>query len=425
MSPTTAREPASIPIDDPAALGVLLDPDAYRRYGYPHELWRRLRSDRPVAFVDPDEGDPYWAITKHEDIVWISRQPMRFTNWPRFKASAGGEEIAQARTLSSMDPPEHRQFRELISRRFTPRALSRRREPIEAVTTAWLDDLLDEACDPGREAAFDFVARVAAPLPIQIIAWLLDLPREDWGEIYRMTHAMTGFADSEYQRPGERVEDTIARGRREIYAYFADLTRERRARPGDDLISDLATARIEGELLDDAYLMAYCLILIVAGNETTRNALSGGLLAFLDHPDQWQRLRREPVLVLSAVEEILRFTSPVIHHARTSADDVELRGAKIRAGDLVALFYPSANRDDAVFEDPSGFRIDRRPNRHLAFGVGEHVCLGAHLARLEIELILRQLSQRVCGIESAGEAERLASANVGGIKSLPVRLRRT
>ena len=415
----TREAPVASPALGRADRGVLLDAGHFGRHGYPHDEWARLRREEPVARCEPDEGIPYWAITKHEDIVRISGQPERFTNRPRFKASAGNEEIAQARTLSSMDPPEHRAYRELISRHFTPRALAKLREPIEAVTR----ELMDGLGEPGETVGLDFVERVAAPMPILIIAWLLDLPREDWSRIYRMTHAMTGFADSEYQQAGESVEETIARGRREIYEYFQDIARERRARPGEDLVSLLATAKIDGKPIPDAELMAYYLILIVAGNETTRNAVSGGLLAFLDHPDQWQALRAAPDLLPSAVEEVLRFTSPVIHHARTAQQDLELRGAKIRRGDTLALFYPSANRDEEIFDDPFAFRIDRRRNRHLAFGVGEHVCLGAHLARIEIELVFRHLAERVESMTRTGEATRLASANVGGIKTLPVELR--
>lgn len=175
--------------------------------------------------------------------------------------------------------------------------------------------------------------------------------------------------------------------------------------------------------MPEAELMGYYLILIVAGNETTRNAISGGMLAFLENPEQWRALREHDGLVNSAVEEVLRFTSPVIHHARTSAHDVVIRGTQIRAGDTLALFYPSANRDEEIFEDPFEFRIDRKPNRHLAFGIGEHVCLGAHLARIEIELVFRHLAGRVVEMEATHPPERLASANVGGIKSLPIRLR--
>jgi cytochrome P450 len=418
---TTGKERNGLEITSElsAADGLLLDATSYGRQGYPHAEWARLRTEDPVSRVEPESGLPYWAITKHEDIVGISRQPEYFTNWPRFKASQGNEEIAQARTLSSMDPPEHRAYRELISRQFTPGALAKLRTPIEEVGTTLMDGL----GEAGSEAEFDFVERVAAPIPILIIAWLLGLPQEDWKDIYAMTHAMTGFADTDYQQAGESVEETIARGRGEIYQYFSDIVRQRRANPGDDLVSQLAHAKIGGERMPEAELMGYYLILIVAGNETTRNAISGGMLAFLENPEQWRALREHDGLVNSAVEEVLRFTSPVIHHARTSAHDVVIRGTQIRAGDTLALFYPSANRDEEIFEDPFEFRIDRKPNRHLAFGIGEHVCLGAHLARIEIELVFRHLAGRVVEMEATHPPERLASANVGGIKSLPIRLR--
>jgi cytochrome P450 len=256
-----------------------------------------------------------------------------------------------------------------------------------------------------------------------IIAWLLGLPREDWTLIYQMTNAMTGFADEDYMRPGETINDTIARGRAEIYGYFGDIAKARRANPGDDLISRLACAEIDGQPIADSELMAYYLILIVAGNETTRNAVSGGVHAFIQNQEQWRALRDNPALVASTVEEVLRFTSPVIHHARTAAKDVEISGTKVAAGDTVALFYPSANRDESIFDEPFAFKVDRQPNRHLAFGIGEHFCLGAHLARIEIELVMRHLSRSVREIELTGPVERLASANVGGIKSLPVRIR--
>ncbi len=396
----------------------LLDARHYGHHGYPHDAWTRLRHETPVRWIEPDEGIPYWAITRHADIVRISRDPDLFTNRPRFKASIGGDESAKAPTLSSMDPPEHRTYRQLVSRHFTPRALSRLRAPIEDVAL----ELMDGLGEPGSESELDFVERVAAPMPILIIAWLLGLPREDWPLIYGMTHAMTGFADPEYQVPGETPEQTIARGRAEIYAYFADLAKERRARPGDDLVSLLARAEIDGAPIGESELLAYYLILIVAGNETTRNAISGGVHALIDHPEQWRALRGDPRRAVPAVEEVLRYVSPVIHHARTAARDVEIQGAKISAGETVALFYPSANRDESIFEDPFAFRIDRGSNPHLAFGIGEHVCLGAHLARIEIELVLRHLARRVASIERTGPIERLASANVGGIKSLRVRI---
>ena len=214
----------------------------------------------------------------------------------------------------------------------------------------------------------------------------------------------------------------LRRARGEIFEYFAGLSAERRRNPGEDLVSQLACATIDGEPLPEEELLAFYLTLVVAGNETTRNAVSGGMLAFCENPAAWQQLIGDPALLPGAVEEILRWTSPVIHHARTAAEDVTLRDTRIAKGDTLALFYPSANRDEEVWEDPFSFRIDRARRPHLALGVGEHVCLGAHLARLEIELVFRHVAQRVTGMERTGPIERLASANVGGIKQLPLRL---
>ena len=396
----------------------LLYAERYAEFGYPHDEWTRLRREAPVHFVDPERGRAYWAITRHADIVEISRQPDLFTNWPRFKAAEGSDELAAVRTLSTMDPPDHRTYREIVSRRFTPRALEKLREPIEAVTVELMDGLELE----GTTAEFDFVERVAAPLPILIIAWVLGLPREDWEHIYQLTNAAIGFADPQFQREGESLEDTLRRSRGEIFEYFAGLSAERRKNPGEDLISELACAKIDGRPLPEDELLAYYFILVVAGNETTRNAVSGGFLAFAEHPEQWARLRADPGLLRGAVEETLRWVSPVIHHARTAARDTEIRGVPIAKDDTLTLFYPSANRDEEVFTDPFTFRIDRPRNPHLALGVGEHVCLGAHLARLEIELALRHLSKRIESMERIGPTLRLASANVGGIKQLPVRL---
>jgi cholest-4-en-3-one 26-monooxygenase len=395
----------------------LLDPRRYAEHGYPHAEWTRLRHESPVCGVIPEDGIPYWAITRHADIVWLSRQPAHFRNWPRFKASPGGEELSAARTMINLDPPEHGAYRQLVSRQFAPHALRRLAEPIERIAVEILDGLVTGAAWAER----DFVEAVAAPLPIAVISWLLGLPREDWGRLFRLTNALVGATDPEFQREGETLAQTIQRARAELFEYFGYLARARRERPRDDLLGLLAHAQIDGHALPERDLLEYYLILVVAGNETTRNAISGGLLAFLEHPDQWDRLRTEPELLGSAVEEILRWTSPVIHMARTAVEDVELHGVRIRAGDTLAMFYPSANRDAEVFDAPFSFRIDRRPNRHLAFGVGEHFCLGAHLARLELQVAYRHLSRRLARVELAGPVERLASSNVGGIKRLPIR----
>jgi cytochrome P450 len=210
-----------------------------------------------------------------------------------------------------------------------------------------------------------------------------------------------------------------------MLAYLGELLARRRTDPRDDLLSFLAGTRLDGKPVPDEELLAFAVLLMVAGNETTRNATSGALLAFLEHPGERERLRRDPALLPSAAEEVLRWTSPVVHFARTATRDCELRGQPIRAGDALALFYASANRDEAVFEAPFEFRIDRRPNPHLAFGVGEHVCLGAHVARLELRTILDRLLRRLAHAELAGPVERLRSATVGGLKRVPIRYRLT
>jgi cholest-4-en-3-one 26-monooxygenase len=396
----------------------LLDPQSYAERGYPHAEWTRLRREPPVL-VRPEQGIDYWAITRHEDIVWISRQPQLFRNTPRFKVSPGGEELSAARTLINMDPPEHGAYRRLASRHLAPQALRPLRGEIGRIAA----ETLAGWGRPGETGRCDFVERFAAPLPLAVLTVLLGLPPRDRSEVFHWTNALVGATDPEYQRRGEAPEQAIRRARRELFDYFSRLSHARRESPRGDLLSALTRAQIDGRPLPERELLDYYLILVVAGNETTRNAISGGLLALLEHPEQWARLRADPSLAAPAAEEILRWTSPVIHMARSAARDVELRGARIRAGDTLAMFYPSANRDEAVFDAPFEFRIDRHPNRHLAFGVGEHFCLGAHLARLELQRALLALMQRIEQVELAGRVERLAASSVGGIKRLPIRYR--
>jgi cytochrome P450 len=310
-------------------------------------------------------------------------------------------------------------MRRIASLRFTPRGLRARSADIERIAV----EILDAASTGGELAECDFVERIAAPLPIAVIAWILGVPRADWPLLFRWTNEVIGSEDPEYRRPGQSPAETSAHARRELQAYFTRLVEQRRAAPEDDLVSQLAVAEVGGTPLTPIELLAYCELMVEAGNETTRNAISGGLLAFCEHPGEWQKLRRDPGLLPAAVEELLRWTSPIICFARTATEDCELRGEKIRAGEQLALFYPSANRDEDVFDAPFEFRVDRRPNRHLAFGIGEHFCLGAHVARVELETIFRHLLARLESFELAGPVERLRSATVGGIKHLPIRYR--
>jgi cholest-4-en-3-one 26-monooxygenase len=397
----------------------------YAANGYPHAAWTLLRREDPIHWNDRNIVNPFWAVTKHADIVWISKQPERFLNGPRMAAipemNAPGSQEAVLRHLLNMDPPDHAVFRKIASHRFTPRGLERMRRDIDQITR----DLLDAMMGDGAEQEGDFVERLSAPLPLQVLAELLGVPRAMWPTMFDWTNRVIGSADPEYQEAGDDAFRTAQKARLSLFSYFAEMANERRAKPTDDIVSVVANARVRDEALPVRELLSYYFLLVVAGNETTRNAMTGGLLAFLEHPEQWERLRRDPSLVDSAVEEIVRWTTPVIQFCRTATEDVEIRGKKIRAGDNLCLFYPSANRDEEVFDDPFAFRIDRHPNRHLAFGIGEHFCLGANLARLELRVVFRHLAARLTACELAGPAERLRSSFVGGIKRMPIRYRMT
>jgi cytochrome P450 len=252
---------------------------------------------------------------------------------------------------------------------------------------------------------------------------MLDVPRADWPRLQAWTDAVVGATDPEYQKAGDSAHETRLRASDELYQYFADLAKERRQGDGDDLVSVLVRAEIDGAPLSARELLSYFLFLVAGGTETTRNAISGGLVAFLDHPDQWRQLVADPSLAKRASEEILRWATPVVQMARTAVEDVELAGQPIRAGETLALFYGSANRDEEVFDEPFRFDIRRNPNPHLALGVGEHFCMGAHLARLELRVMFQQLAERLPDIESAGPVERLQSSSTGGVKVLPIRYR--
>ncbi len=396
----------------------LIDPARYARCGYPDEAWTKLRAEAPVARFEPPGHLPFWAITKHSDIVEIASQPRRFSSAYGITLVKRGPLVATPIDMVVvLDPPRHGPMRRVASRRFTPRALRAQSAEIERITV----EILDQAATGGAVGECDFVESVAAPLPLAVIAWIVGAPRDDWRLLYRLTNEVIGKDDPEYRRPGETPAQTMMRARGEIHAYFARLIHLRRADPRDDLISELTEREIDGQPLTAEQLVAYCELMVEAGNETTRNAISRGLLAFCEHRGEWERLRSRPELLPDAVEELLRWVSPIAYFARVATEDYELRGNTIRAGEQVALYWASANRDEDVFEDPFAFRIDRRPNPHLAFGVGEHFCMGAHVARVELEAIFRHLLARLKSFEVAGPIERLHSTVNGGLKHLPLR----
>ena len=394
----------------------VIDPLYYGRYGYPHASWAWLRRHAPVAWVEPPGMLPFWAITRYADVGMILRDHRRFVIAPRlavFPEEQAPIDMPPFRHLLNMDPPEHGRYRNLLSQHFTPKALERKRAAVGEI----VDDTLARVAD---RSEVDFVAGVAAIVPLAVIAEMLGIPREDWTHVFHLSNTLLGAADPEYQE-GASLAETAERARQQFFEYFRDLSQARRRDPRDDFITALVNARIEGAPLPEWELLSYYVLMIVAGNETTRNATSGGLLALMENPGELEKLRRDPSLIPTAVEEIVRWVSPVIQFCRTALEDVELRGVTIRKGEACCIFYPSANRDEEAFPDPFTFRVDRTPNEHYGFGIGVHFCLGANLARLELQEIFRRLVARLDAVELAGPVERMHSSFVGGIKRMPVR----
>jgi cholest-4-en-3-one 26-monooxygenase len=397
----------------------LMSPDLYVARGYPHEAWAALRREAPVRWFEFEGPRPgFWAITKRADIVAISKEPERFLIGPRTAVFAesppSSERTIQTRHLLTMDPPDHAAYRKLASGWFTPRAVETRRPEIAKLARELLDRL-------APEGELDFVTDFAAPLTLSVLADMLGVPRDDWPRLFDWTNRLIGSTDPEFQQGDPKLSDE--RASRELFAYFRALSEERAARPTGDLTSVLVNARIAGQPLPTNDLLSYYQLLVAAGNETTRNAASGGLIALIEHPAELAKLRANPRLVNGAVEEIVRWTTPVIQFCRTPVRDFELRGQRIRAGESMCLFYASANRDEEAFERPEEFRIERTPNPHLGFGIGEHFCLGANLARLELRVIFAEVARRFAHLELAGEPARMRSSFIGGVKRMRVRYR--
>jgi len=391
-------------------------PEHYERNGYPHGEWTHLRKHAPLFWYERDNVDPFWVVSKHADIVWLSKQPERLLNQPRlavFTNDLPPPPEETTRHLLVMDPPDHAKYRRVASKHFTPRAVQGWEPKVRRITR----DVLDRA---GRQERIDFVKDVSAPITIAVIALMLGVPERDWELLFRWTNEIIAPQDPEFQR-GRDTQQTIDQARVEVFAYFQDMVEERRRRPSDDIVSVVANGRVDGKPLPPVELLSYYFLLVVAGNETTRNAMTGGMIAFLENPGEWKRLQEDPGLVTPAIEEIVRWVTPVIQFCRTTTEDFELRGQQVRAGQNLCLFYPSGNREEEVFPDGGVFRIDRTPNDHIGFGRGEHVCLGAHLARLEIGCVFEELRTRLVHAELAGPVERVRSSFVGGIKRAPLR----
>ncbi len=404
----------------------LIAPSHYGTRGVPHDVWARLREESPVHRCEfGGDFEDFWAITKHADIVDVSGKPHLFSNreGPMLLSRAQMMQMAKRaaspmgkmKTIIEMDPPEHRTVRQVASPFFTPRSIRR----LDQIVTESARSLVDSL---GEEGECDFVEKVSQRHPLRVLATLLGIDREDEEKVLHLTQQLFAGDDPDLQRKGENREQAQLELGMELYQLFDRIIQDRRARPREDLATLLATAKLPGgEPLGPIETFGYYLIVFTAGHDTTRNALSSGFAALIENPDQLELLKRHPELSKSATEEVVRWASPVNHMKRQVLEDVEVRGQKIRAGDYLALFYASANRDSDVFDAPFRFDVTRRPNRHLGFGTGEHFCLGAHVARMSIRALLQELGARALRFELAGEPSQIHASFVVGLKKLPVR----
>lgn len=396
----------------------LLNPDSFVA-GVPHEWFTYLRHHAPVyKHPEPKGGPGFWVITRYADVVQANRDTRTYSSEQERGGVVQLEEVVMddfnrgGRMMLTMDAPDHTRYRALVNKGFTPRMINALGPHIREITTAILDHAIER-----REC--DFVVEVAAELPLRVIAEMLGVPLEDRHKVFQWSNRMIGSRDPEYA-----ISDAeVRQAQLEMFMYANQLAAERRKNPREDLVTTLLNADIDGDRLSEMDFNLFFLLLAVAGNETTRNALSHGVHTLIQHPKQYAMLADDPALVPSATEEILRWVSPVMYFRRNLTRDTEIGGQKIKAGDKVSIWYISANRDESVFDDPFRFDIKRSPNEHVAFGGGgEHYCLGANLARMEINIMLEELVKRVPKPELIGEVPRLRSNFINGLKHLPVRL---
>jgi cholest-4-en-3-one 26-monooxygenase len=402
----------------------LLSRDAFTS-GVPHEWFAHLRAHAPIQHHPEPDGPGFWSITTHEDITFFNR------DWETASSdqARGGvvvieelDEAGQARSeefsgagnlMLTMDPPDHTRYRKLVNRGFTPRVIRSLEDHMRAQSVAIIDRVLD------RGGECDFVVEVAAELPLEAIAEFLGVPSDDRHKLFDWSNRMIGSEDPEYAV----AEESVMEAQVEMFMYAQALASDRRENPRDDIVSTLIHSEVDGDSLSEMDFNLFFLLLSVAGNETTRNAMSHGMLALLENPEQYQMLVDDPSRVELAVEEILRWASPVMYFRRNITRDITYKGHDLREGDKITLWYISANRDETVFDDPYAFDITRDPNPHIAFGGGgPHFCLGANLARMEMKVLFEELVRRAPRVEQLGNPDRLRSNFIHGIKHLPVRL---
>jgi cytochrome P450 len=405
------------------AARFVISPDGHADDARLQAAFKLLRAEAPVFWVDTPGMRPFWLLSRYSDISKVERRGAPFTSAPRtFLTSRMTEERLERmlgkpyviRGLLQMDDPDHAAYRAVAQPWLTPAALP--------AMAPWLEDWADHIVSriAGRTDAFDFTKEIAVPFSIRGIMRLLGLPEADDDLILKLSWGLVGPEDP-VRRLADHPTTAICRAGFGFQTYFDPVAADRRACPRHDLSSVIATAQVQGEAMPDYERFSYYTMIATGGHDTIAFCLSGGMHALIEHPDQLARLRADPSLIDTAIEEMLRWTTPGRHIVRTATEDVQLSRQTIRAGEAVALFFNSANRDETVFADADQFRIDRRPNPHLAFGLGQHHCIGAHLARCEVRALLKTLLPRLESVELAAPPRRTCSTMVSGISSLPIR----
>ena len=423
--------PAVLP---PQTAREVIDPHAYAEWDGLLDTFDRLREEAPVALVQPEDGklfDPFWLVTRYDDVMRISKDNKTFLNNPRpvvfsfrdaiaFSRAATGSDML-VDSLVVFDAPIHPKYRRLTQDWFMPRNLARMEEEIRAIANATVERLLAS----GGEA--DFVKLVSGPYPLHVVMQILGVPEEDEPRMQMLTQQLFGGQDADLSGTGmenmtpEQVVQLVAGAVKSFEDYFAGITAQRRAHPTDDVASVIANAMVDGAPLPERDMAGYYIIVATAGHDTTSASTAGAMMALAQDPEQWARVKADRSLLPGIVEEAIRWTTPVQHFMRTAAEDVELGGQQVKRGDWLMINYVAANHDPAQFENPRKFDAARSPNRHLAFGAGAHQCLGLHLARMEMKILFETLLDRIDTIELAGEPRRATSTFVGGLKTLPLR----
>ena len=395
----------------------LTDPDIFER-GVPHEMFKVLRKEAPVFWHEEANGPGFWAITKYADVREVSKNPGLFSS--ERQGTMVRDPLAHdlpfvQSIMLNMDPPKHRRYRGLVNKAFSPRMVNNLHGRIRDMVKQIINGVIEKG-------ECDFVEEIAALLPMEVICEMMGVPEEDRRRIYEIGNRMVGFDDPDLQPDGKPAPMNDAEAAAaEMFLYAGKLLEKARTHPGDDLATALVNAELDGHKLSESDFNFFFLLLSIAGNETTRTVTTNGMHALIEHPGQLRDLRNDLSLLPTAIEEILRFAPAVHTFRRTATAGTEMRGQRIRENDKVLIWYPSANRDEEVFDNPDAFDIHRDPNEHIAFGIGEHFCLGANLARLELNEVFRGIITRLQDIELVARPRRLRSTFINGVKEMRVR----